>query len=102
MNTQEATESKMTVGSEMETAGVMGKLKETVGLEVEMVVGMESGVDNEVGMDSKSRSDRSRAVAGAEVSMGSAIMTAGGDAGADMRLMVWWQWREYELVQLQK
>ena len=58
VNTQEAMESKMTVGSEMEMAGVMGKLKETAGLEAEMVAGMESGVDTEVGMDSKLTADR--------------------------------------------
>ena len=43
----------MTVGSEMETVGVMGKLKETAGSEVETVVGTESGVDTEAGMDSE-------------------------------------------------
>ena len=41
----------MTVGSEMETAGVMGKSKETVGLEVETVAGMESGADTAAGTD---------------------------------------------------
>ena len=46
-NTWEATESKMMVGSEMETVGVMGKSKETGGSEVETVVGTESGVDTE-------------------------------------------------------
>ena len=60
MNTREATESRMTVGSETETAGVMGKSKETVDSEAEMVSGTESGVDTEVGMDSKSTADRSR------------------------------------------
>ena len=49
----------MTVGSETETAGVTGKSKETVGSEAEMVPGTESGADTEVGMDSKSTSDRS-------------------------------------------
>ena len=49
----------MTVGSETETAGVMGKSRETVGLEAEMVPGTESGADTEVGMDSKSTVDRS-------------------------------------------
>ena len=46
-------------GSEMEMVGVMGKSKETVGSEVEMVPGTESGADTEVGMDSKSTADRS-------------------------------------------
>ena len=50
----------MTAGSETETVGVIGKSKETVGLEAEMVSGMESGVDTEVGMDSKLTADRSR------------------------------------------
>ena len=59
MNTQEAMESKMTAGSEMEMAGVTGKSKETMGSEAETVVGTESGVDTEVGMDSKSTADRS-------------------------------------------
>ena len=49
----------MTVGLEMETVGVMGKSKETVGLEAEMVPGTESGADTEVGMDSKSTADQS-------------------------------------------
>ena len=80
-NTWEATESKM-------TAGVMGKSKEMAGSEAETVVGTESGVDNEVGTDSKSRSDKSGAGAGAKASTRCAIATAGGDAGADMRLMV--------------
>ena len=78
----------MTVGSEMEMAGVMGKLKETAGSEVEMVAGTESGVDTEVGTDLKSTADRSGAVAGAKASTGSVIATAGGDAGVDMRSMV--------------
>ena len=47
----------MTAGSEMETAGVTGKSKEMVGSEAEMVSGMESGADTEVGMDSKSTAD---------------------------------------------
>ena len=59
VNTREATESRMMVGSETETAGVMGKSKETVDSEAEMVSGMKSGVDTEVGMDSKSTADRS-------------------------------------------
>ena len=87
-NTWEAMESKMMVGSETETVGVTGKSKETAGLEVEMVAGTECGADTEVGMDLKLTVDMSRAVAGAEASMGSAIATAGGDAGADMRSMV--------------
>ena len=49
----------MTAGSETETAGVTEKSKETVGSEVEMVPGTESGADTEVGMDSKSTVDRS-------------------------------------------
>ena len=49
----------MTAGSEMETAGVTGKLKETVGSEAETVAGTESGVDIEVGMDSESTADQS-------------------------------------------
>ena len=83
-NTWEAMESKMMVGSETETVGVTGKSKETAGLEVEMVAGTECGADTEVGMDLKLTVDMSRAVAGAEASMGSTIATAGGDAGADM------------------
>ena len=59
VNTWEATELKMTAGLELETVGVMGKSKEMVGSEVEMVSGMESGADTEVGMDSKSTADRS-------------------------------------------
>ena len=66
----------------------MGKSKETVGLELETVVGMESGVDIEAGMDSESTADRSRAGAGAEASMRCVIVTAGGDAGVDLQLMV--------------
>ena len=88
MNTREATESKMTAGSEMETAGVMGKSKETAGSEAETVAGTESGVDTEVGTDSESTADRSGAVAGAEASVRCAIATGGGDAGADLRSMV--------------
>ena len=87
-NTWEATESKMTAGSETEMAGVMGKSKETAGSEAETVVGMESGVDTEAGMDSESTADRSRAVAGAKASVRCAIVTAGGDAGADLRSML--------------
>ena len=84
MNTWEAMESKMTVGSETEMVGVTGKSKETAGLEVEMVAGMESGGDTEVGMDLESTADWSRAGAGAEASTRSAIATSGGDAGVDM------------------
>ena len=76
------------VGLETEMAGVMGKSKETAGLEVETMVGTESGVDTEAGMDSESTVDRSRVVAGAKASMRCAIATTGGDAGADMRLTV--------------
>ena len=68
----------------METAGVMGKSKETVGSEAEMVVGMEGGAETEVGMDSKSTVDRSGAVAGAEASTRCVIVTAGGDVEVDM------------------
>ena len=87
-NTWEATESKMTAGSEMETAGGTGKSKETAGSEVETVAGMESGVDTDAGMDSESIVDRSRAVAGAEASARCAIATGRGDAGVDLRLTV--------------
>ena len=81
-NTQEGMESKMTVGLGMETVGVMGKLKETAGLEAEMVVGTESGVD------SKSTVDQSGAVAGAEASTICAIVATRGDAGVDLRSTV--------------
>ena len=74
----------MTVGSETETAGVTGKLKETTGLEAEMVVGTESGADTEAGMDSESTADQSGAGAGAKASTRCAIVTSGGDAGVDM------------------
>ena len=87
-NTREPTESKMTAGSEMETAGATGKSKETVGSEAETVAGTESGVDIEVGMDSESTADRSGAVAGAEASARCAIVTGGGDAGSDLRSVV--------------
>ena len=83
-NTREAMESKMTAGSEMETAGVTGKSKETAGLEAETVAGTESGADTEVGMDSESTADQSGAGAGAEASVKCAIVTA----GADMRSTV--------------
>ena len=56
-NAWEAMELKMTAGSEMETAGVTGKSKETMGSEAETVVGTESGVDTEAGMDSESTVD---------------------------------------------
>ena len=78
----------MTVGLEMETAGVTGKLKETAGLEAETVAGMESGVDIEAGMDLESTADRSRAGAGAKASTRCVIVTGGGDAGADLRSTV--------------
>ena len=78
----------MMAGLETEAVGVTGKLKYMVGLEVEMVAGMESGVDTEAGMDLESTADWSGAVAGAEVSAGSAIVTTRGDVGADMQLMV--------------
>ena len=87
-NTWEATELKMTVGSEMETAGVMGKLKETAGSEAGMVAGMESGADTAAGMDLESTVDRSGAVAGAEASMRCVIAIGGGDVGADLQLVV--------------
>ena len=83
-NTQEATESKMTAGSEMEMVGVMGKLKETVDSEVETMAGMESEADTDAGMDLELRVDWSGAVAGAEVSARCAIVTGGGDAGVDL------------------
>ena len=78
----------MTVGLEMETAGVTGKSKETVGSEAETVAGTESGVDTEVGMDLELTADRSGAVAGAEASARCVIATGGGDAGADLQSMV--------------
>ena len=87
-NTREATESKMMAGSEMETAGVMGKLKETADLEAETMAGTESGADTDAGMDSESRVDRSGAGAGAEASTRCVIRTGGGDAGADVQSMV--------------
>ena len=85
-----ATESKMMVGSEMETAGVMGKSKETVGLEVETVVGMEGGVDTKVGTDLKLTVDMSGnigGVVGAEASAGSAMASMVADAGVETGLM---------------
>ena len=88
MNTWEATESKTMAGSEMEMVGVMGKSKETVSLEAETVVGMECGVDTEVGTNLKSTADQSRAVVGAKVSARCATMTARGNAGVDLRSMV--------------
>ena len=88
MNTREATESRMTAGSETETVGVTGKSKETAVSEVETVVGTESGADSEVGMVSESTADWSGVVVGAKASMRCAIATGGGDAGADLRLTV--------------
>ena len=87
-NTWEATELKIMAGSEMETVGVMGKSKETAGLEAETVVGMESGVDTEAGMDLESTADQSGAGAAAEVSVRCTIPTGRGDVGVDMRLTV--------------
>ena len=78
----------MTAGLEMETAGVMGKSKETAGLEAETVVGTESGVDTEAGMDSESTVDQSGAGAAAKVSVRCTIPTGRGDAGVDMQLTV--------------
>ena len=49
----------MTAGSEMETAGATGKLKETADSEAEMMAGTESGADTDAGMDSESTADRS-------------------------------------------
>ena len=72
-NTQEATESKMMAGSEMETAGATGKSKETADSEAETMAGMEGRVDTDAGIDSESRVDRSGAVAGAEASARCAI-----------------------------
>ena len=77
-NTWEATESKMTAGSEMEPVGVTGKLKETADSEAEMMVGTEGGADTDAGMDSESRVDRSRVVAGAEVSTSGLVINGGG------------------------
>ena len=58
-NTREATELRLTASSETETAGVMGKSKEMVGSEAEMVSGTEGGADTEVGMDLKLTADQS-------------------------------------------
>ena len=74
-------ELKVMAGSAMETAGATEKLRVTVGSEVGMVA------DMEMGTDSKSRVDMSGNISvavGAEVGVGSAIMTAGGDVGVDM------------------
>ena len=84
VNTREATESKMMAGSEMETAGAMGKSKETADSEAETMAGTEGGADTDAGMDSELRVDRSGAVAGAEASARCAIASGGGDAGADL------------------
>ena len=78
----------MMAGSEMEMAGVMGKSKETAGSEAETVAGMGSGVDTAAGMDLESTVDQSGAVVGAEASAKCAMVTGGGDVGADMQLMV--------------
>ena len=88
MNTWEAMESKTTAGLEMETAGVMGKLKETAGSEAETMAGMKSGADTAVGMDSESRADRSGVVVGAEASARCTITSSGGDVGVDLRSTV--------------
>ena len=82
-NTREATESKMMAGSEMETAGATGKLKETADSEAETMAGMEGGADTDAGMDLESRVGQSGAVVGAEASVRCAIATGGGDVGAD-------------------
>ena len=87
-NTWEVTESKMMAGSEMETVGATGKLKETADSEVETMAGMEGGADTDAGMDLESRVDRNGVGAGAEVSARFAIATGGGDAGADLRSTV--------------
>ena len=83
-----AMELKMMAGSETEMMEVTGKLKETVGLEAEMVVGTEGGANAEAGMDLKSTVDRSGVVAGAKASARCTIATAVGDAGVDLRLAV--------------
>ena len=77
-NTWEATESKMMAGSEMQTAGVTGKSKETAGSEVEMVVGVESGVDTEVGMDSELTADQSGVVVRAKAIASGLAIDGGG------------------------
>ena len=87
-NTWEATESKMMVGLETETVGVMGKLKETAGSEVETVEGMECGVDTEAGMDSELTANWSGVVVGAKASARCAIVTTRGDVGVDMQSTV--------------
>ena len=76
-----AMESKVTVGSETETVGVMEKSEMMVGLEVETVAGTESGVNMEVGTDLKS-------VVGAEVGVGSVMVSAAADVGAETGLIV--------------
>ena len=75
-------------GSEMETAGVTGKSKETAGSEAEMMAGMESGADTAAGMDLESRVDQSGAVVRAEASTRCVIVTTGGDAGVDLQSTV--------------
>ena len=79
-NTWEATELKMTAGSETETAGVTGKSKETAG--------SESGVNTEAGMDSESTVHQSGAGAGTKAIMRCVIASGGGDVGVDLRLTV--------------
>ena len=61
-NTGVATESKVRVGLEMETAGVTEKLEVMVGSEAETVGGMEIGVDTDVQTDSEQTVDLSRTV----------------------------------------
>ena len=87
-NTREATESKMTAGSEMEMAGATGKSKETADSEAEMMAGTEGGADTDAGMDSESRVDRNRAGAGAEAGARCAItsgLVIGGGGYRDRR-----------------
>ena len=78
----------MMAGSEMEMVGATGKSKETVDSEAETMAGTEGGADTDTGMDSESRVDQSRAVAGAEASTRFAIVSGRGDAGADLRSTV--------------
>ena len=80
-NTGVAMELKVTAGSETETAGATENLRVTVGSEVGMVADMEIGTDSKLRVDTSG--NISMAV-GAEVGVGSAIMTAGGDVGVDM------------------
>ena len=52
-NTGMSTELKVMVGSEMDTVVDMEKLKVTAGLEMDTAGSMGTGVDMDVGMDSK-------------------------------------------------